>query len=336
LEREHDNFRAALAWATAEGRVRDAARLALALWPFWHARTYLLEGQSWLELVLALAERTPIAPAQRARTVNALAVIAQTLGQFDRADALHGEALRLWSELGDRDGLALAVLDRGWQHFYQLNLQQALACADKSLALARQVGNRQTIAGALFLRACASSPPPPQMPHLETAIPDLEECLQIWRELGDAASAAWALSVLALGEIAAGQYERAKTFLAEALASHVQMGTIGSSGSTLAGLLQVAAHAENQPEGAIQAAQLLGAVFEWGESRGAVITSLAHATGDPIAALAKDVLGEEIFAREFAAGQRLTMEAALALALAITQPAPRQLETRPSSEQGSI
>jgi hypothetical protein len=63
-----------------------------------------------------------------------------------------------------------------------------------------------------------------------------------------------------------------------------------------------------------------------------VITSLAQTTGEPIAALAKDALGEEIFAREFAAGQRLTLETALALAMAITQPAADRHETRPSAE----
>src|SRR5262249_4462507 len=41
LECEHDNCRAALARAIGEGWADEAARLALALWPFWHIRTYL-------------------------------------------------------------------------------------------------------------------------------------------------------------------------------------------------------------------------------------------------------------------------------------------------------
>jgi tetratricopeptide (TPR) repeat protein len=233
LERDHDNFRAALAWLLEEAMAEEAARLALALWPFWHVRTYLREGQRWLEQVLSLAGRALVAVALRARLMNALGVLAHTMGSFDRADAFHGEAIRLWSELGDHNGLAAAVLDRGWQHFYQLHLEQAQSCADESLALARQVGNRQAIAAALYLRAVPDSLPPPLTRHLKTSFRDREECLQIWRELGDTIGVASALSVLALGKINAGQYERAKPLLADALASHVQMGTIGSIGSTL-------------------------------------------------------------------------------------------------------
>jgi len=114
----------------------------------------------------------------------------------------------------------------------------------------------------------------------------------------------------------------------------MQMGTVGSLGPAIDGLLQIAICAKKQPEGAMQAAQLLGALFAWGMSQGALITPLAQATGERASALAKDALGEEIFAREFAAGERLTLDAALALALAITQPAPDRHETLPAAEQG--
>jgi predicted ATPase/DNA-binding CsgD family transcriptional regulator len=344
LERDHDNFRAALAWTLEEGRAGDLARLALALWPFWHARLYLREGQRWLEQVLALADRAPLAPALRARVLNALGVIAHTLGQFEQADGMHGEAIRMWRELGDRDGLALAVLDRGWQHFYQLRLEQARACADESLALARQVGNRRAIAAALYLRAVpvtltlfvdAGSLPPPLIQHPEMVIPDVEECLQIWRELGDTPNVASALSVLAFGEISVGHDERAKPLLAEALASHVQTGDVGRLGApTVLGLVLVAIHAKNQPKGGIQAARLLGAMVAWGESQEGTATTIALAAHKHIVALATDVVGAGAFAREYAAGKRLPLDAAIALAMAIVQPAPDSEETLPPAETG--
>jgi hypothetical protein len=164
----------------------------------------------------------------------------------------------------------------------------------------------------------------------------VEGCLQIWREWGDASSVASALSVLALGEMSAGHYERAKPLLAEALASHVQMGAIGSLGSTLMGLLQVAIHAQSQPKGGMQAASLLGAMYAWGESQDgtiwgesqdSAITAVAQATYEQMATLATDVVGEEAFAREFAAGKQLPLDAAIALAMAIVQPAPDSQQT---------
>src|SRR5262249_2123078 len=54
LEQEHDNFRTALGWAIDEGRADEAARLAMAVWRFWHTRIYQREGLRWLERILAL------------------------------------------------------------------------------------------------------------------------------------------------------------------------------------------------------------------------------------------------------------------------------------------
>jgi non-specific serine/threonine protein kinase len=333
LEQEHDNARAALIWAIRAGREDEAARLALALWPFWHTRWYLREAQRWLEQVLATGSPTQIPPATRARILNALGVNAHTLGQFDRASACHEEAIRLWRELGDLDGLAVALLDRSWQRFYQSNPEQARAGADESLALARRVGNRRTIAAALYLRASAFVLAPGLPEHGEFSIPDLQECLQIWRELGDAASIAAALGVLALSEIKAGDYERARVLLAEALASHIQRGAITSLGPTFPALVQVAIHAKNQPQGVMQAARLMGAVFAWVESQGGAITPLGEATNEQLALLGTGVVDEEILAHEFDAGKRLSMDAVVALATAIVRPATERQETQPVAEK---
>ncbi|HEX5414808.1 MAG TPA: helix-turn-helix domain-containing protein [Chloroflexota bacterium] len=48
LEREHDNLRAALAWAT-EVDPQLTLRLATLLWPFWEARGHLAEERKWLK-----------------------------------------------------------------------------------------------------------------------------------------------------------------------------------------------------------------------------------------------------------------------------------------------
>src|SRR2546430_14617307 len=44
LELEHDNLRAALAWATTGRHVELALRLGTALWRFWQMRGYIDEG----------------------------------------------------------------------------------------------------------------------------------------------------------------------------------------------------------------------------------------------------------------------------------------------------
>ena len=68
LEREHDNFRAALDRLEAVGRRRDLAlRLAAALWRFWYLKGHLAEGRQRLECVL-LTDGRPTAARAKAST----------------------------------------------------------------------------------------------------------------------------------------------------------------------------------------------------------------------------------------------------------------------------
>jgi predicted ATPase len=59
LEREHDNFRSALAWSQEQGDVEQGLRLASSLGPFWYATGYFSEGRGWLEGSLALPPALP-------------------------------------------------------------------------------------------------------------------------------------------------------------------------------------------------------------------------------------------------------------------------------------
>src|SRR5438067_479376 len=53
LSQEHDNFRAALAWLLAAGRIQQACLMAAALEPLWTVRGHLNEGQRWLRQCVA-------------------------------------------------------------------------------------------------------------------------------------------------------------------------------------------------------------------------------------------------------------------------------------------
>src|SRR5207253_10597250 len=54
LDREHDNFRAALDWLVSRNRVEEGLQLASALSEFWYARGYAVEGRERLEHLLGL------------------------------------------------------------------------------------------------------------------------------------------------------------------------------------------------------------------------------------------------------------------------------------------
>jgi predicted ATPase len=85
MELEHDNFRAALAWAHQHGAVDGSStagaeaelRLAGALFWFWTMRDYQIEGQRWLEGALARTN-APDRTAARARALFVAGVFAAT------------------------------------------------------------------------------------------------------------------------------------------------------------------------------------------------------------------------------------------------------------------
>jgi predicted ATPase len=264
LEAEHDNLRVALGWAIDAGRSEEAARLALAVWRFWHTRTYQREGVRWLKRIQALDATTPLLPAFRPRLLNALGVLSNSLYQFDRATPYHIEALRLWKALDDREGMAQALFDIGWQQFDEMKLDQARKYAWDSLALARVLESRQAIARALLLDGLAAT----EADLVEEAIPVLEESLALFREMGDTGGMALAMSTLARAEGKRGNDERVKPLLREAVGLLVQQGNFIYLIGSLVALGFMAMHSQEQPEGACSAAQIFGVMATWAEKVG--------------------------------------------------------------------
>ena len=93
MQREQDNFRATLDWATARGETEAGLRLAIGLAPFWWARGSLREGRRWLEALLAL--RSDASAALRARGHREAAVFATAQGEFATATSHYEASLAL-------------------------------------------------------------------------------------------------------------------------------------------------------------------------------------------------------------------------------------------------
>ena len=226
LEREHDNFRAALAWSLETDHPL-AVRLAGALGGFWYRHTHVVEGADWLERAVAVDDgRDPIALARvvhnlgvlsdlrrdeaaarywleaevklmrdgddvprLARALNSLAIATRNRGDLPRARELLSESLSMREELGDPGPISVTTCCLGIVAFDEGNLDEAEACFAKSMAIDRERGDAAGIAvnaGNLAWLALARD-------ELERAVPLIEQALGGFLEVGDREGLAEAL-----------------------------------------------------------------------------------------------------------------------------------------------
>ena len=230
LEREHDNFRAALAWAL-DANHPLAVALAGALGGFWYRHTHIVEGAGWLERAVAISDgRDPDALARvvhnlgvlsdlrrddaaarywleaevklmreandkrrLARALNSLAVVTRNGGDLRRARELLSESLVMREELGDPGPISVTTCNLGIVAFDEGDLNDAEACFTKSMAIDRQCGDAAGVAvnaGNLAWLALARGEP-------ERAAPLIEQSLGGFLEVGDREGLAEALEQVA-------------------------------------------------------------------------------------------------------------------------------------------
>jgi len=140
-----------------------------------------------------------------------------------------------------------------------MKLEQARAYARESLTLAQEVRDQRAQARALLLDGIAAT----VSDQVEEAIPSLEESLVLFREMGDTANLAMAMSALARAEGKRGNHELAKPLLRDAVRLQVQLGTFIDFIGTLVALNFMAMQTPVQPEGARCAAQVCGVMAAW-------------------------------------------------------------------------
>jgi tetratricopeptide (TPR) repeat protein len=107
LEQEHDNLRAAFAWAQETDAAETALRLSASLWRFWQMRGYLGEGLERTTQALALPHSFEH-PEIRADALSAAAGLAYWLADSERSRSLYMEEIAARTALVDRRGLAEA------------------------------------------------------------------------------------------------------------------------------------------------------------------------------------------------------------------------------------
>ena len=232
LEREHDNLRAALAWSQANDPELQL-RLAGALGSFWAVRGHLHQARLQLESALAGVDEEAVDPLALARGLTSAGAVLRSQTDHAAALPLLERGAELYREIGDNSGLVRALANLGFVRLALGERDQAatgyeeallaarasgndrdrclvLNCladlelrvgrfrrvdelAAESLAIARDLEDAEAVAVTLMNRAHSAF----GSGRSEEALAAGVESLEAWIAIGDEASAAWSLDVIA-------------------------------------------------------------------------------------------------------------------------------------------
>ncbi|MGH2406477.1 MAG: adenylate/guanylate cyclase domain-containing protein [Candidatus Limnocylindrales bacterium] len=213
LEHEHDNLRAAIAWAIEVADPVVGSRLGAALWRFWQTRGHLREGQRRLAAILAIAGCTDH-PVERMHALEAAGGVAYWLGEMDSGAGYYEEALAIARERGVPAEIAQALFNLSFTMIMpRSDVQRGEALVNESLAIFRELGDEAGILRAIWARGTVQI----FREDWAAAARDNREALVIARKLHDAYWTSWSLHMLGASETELGDLAMAREHLDEAL-----------------------------------------------------------------------------------------------------------------------
>lgn len=318
LEREQDNLRTALRWATEsddESAIEIGLLMGTALGRFWTFRGYLTEGSDRLTRLVARPGATHVALKRaRALALNAAGLLAIRRSDYAEAGRLFETSLALWGEHADANegwrGKALALDSLGWVASAFGQFERARELYEASLALHRERGTAPDTEAADALA------------HLGMAAffdgdhararPLLEESLSLKRALGEKWGIGFALFHLGCVAISQNRFTEAQTHIAEGLAICAELNERLLRAFLLEALAWLAFAAPEKDDPA-RAAQIFGAAKALRAALSVPRPPQWRALLDRVLADMKRTMGAEAFAMEVEAGKQLTPDEALAV-----------------------
>jgi predicted ATPase/DNA-binding SARP family transcriptional activator len=243
-----------------------------------------------------------------ATALNNLGLVAAEQGDFALARSLYQECLAAARTLGDKSVTGNALHNLSLVASQQSDPAAARSLLEESLAEFREIGHKWGIALALLnLGNLVES-----QADLASAETYFQESLALYRELGDPATASYPL--FGLGEVAyrRGDHATARRLFCESLRLRFETGEKRPIARNLEGVAQVD-RAEGQSE---RAARLFGAAEALRESLGAPLMPQYLPEYKREVAALRATLGEAKFEKAWAEGRALSLDQAVAFALA--------------------
>jgi non-specific serine/threonine protein kinase len=326
IERDHENFRAALGWAVDREQTTLVYRLVWGLWRFWEIRGWETEGRRWLTAALALA-----GPAEgdtlRQRVVLAAGRLAVDQGDHAGARALLDDCLSVARNRRDESGIAMASTLLGHVALAQGDLDRATMCYEEGLEIRRRVGDRRGAAISLRSVGVLARVRGDQ----ERARSLLNEALTLFRASSDWHQIAATTGHLADVTLAGGDLSGTRALLLESLDVSRMLG----ARFLIARCLERWAALASAEGRASAAMRLAGAASAMRLALGDSLSNAEAADRERLLVPARQALSAGAAKEEWALGLAMTVEEAIDLALAVTaEPAalPGPLPPEPATE----
>lgn len=294
FEREHDNFRAALAFAGETGSVELRFGLVAAVSHFWLVRGHLAEGRAWLEETLASAPAEAVSPLLRAQVLRKLATLEWRQGDFEIAGPRAEAALPLLAgELDENERYRLLIL-LGCIEYSRQSREGARDWWEQSAALARALADDGHLALALSNLGVVAT----ELGDYEGAVAIYEESLEAAQRSEHREYLAGALLGLGDMNLRLGRYEMGRAQLTECMTLYSRLGFRDRIASCCVWLAPAPVH-----DGDLAfAARLLGAAAGIRTQTGASIDWQEQEFLDVLVERLRSSLGDKAYDEAFAAG----------------------------------
>jgi predicted ATPase len=302
LEREHNNFRAALDWLAAAGETQLSLRLAGSLQRFWFQKGHLAEGVRRLESALG-ADESPTAP--RAKALDGSAMLNLYERDVRTAAARAEEALALHQALGDEWGSANSLQLLGGAVAEQSDFWRARTMFEESLRRFRALGDDHYTLLLQYAVAwmCGETGDTERDKEL------VEQTLREARAADNKRITALALSRMSMHERIEGRFEEALAMLQEAYTLYRSVG----DRSMVADLLARRAHVLAAAGRPTDAARVLAKADEVSHELALRRREVHERRYEEAMAATQDELDDEAFARAWEEGRALTEDEAAGL-----------------------
>jgi len=319
LEIEQDNFRAALDWAITSDKTDSALVLSSSLWRFWQMRGHIDEGRSRVAQALALPGSRDH-PSERLLALEAAGGLAYWRADMESAQRFYDECLELTRTTGDKQALANALYNAAFPNV--VNMSETVrprALLEEALPLFRELGDHASVARTLWGLGNGH--------YFERHYPEaklvLEESQALFRTVDDRFGLGWSNHTHGLVSLKMGDTETARRDFLEALELFQEARDISGMVLQLDNLSQVI-RADGSP---LLAARLASAAKAHQRSTG---TSLGQLLSEQEGRTGIEGLSEAEAAKAWSEGQGLTLDGALAEAIA----AARHATPTPLSRDG--